>query len=371
MIAPEASATAELVFDLATALGWEIPTEAARALYVGILTDTGGFRFSNTTPRVLRVASALLERGVDPESIYGNGLRQLARGEGASHGGSAPDPGRRAEIGLAWVTVPPDALARHSTTADDLDGIVEYPRQIAGVRLALLFRQLANGRIKVSFRSMGKVDAAEIAQGFGGGGHRKAAGASAEGSLADVQQQVLDAARRYLRGLPAVRGMALRNGRSWRSPCRACQDCCSASRSRWPPPRSRRPSWSRAPAATGRIQGSVLLSPALSVRKPRIRMYGDYGPVPTLRSPAASEFANVVIYLDSAPTPDDAVGAPHRFVMQQQGEAFVPHVLARAARIHRRVSQRGSRLPQRVLALQRAIVRPGPLSQGHLQVGAV
>jgi plastocyanin len=57
-------------------------------------------------------------------------------------------------------------------------------------------------------------------------------------------------------------------------------------------------------------------------------MYGDYGPVPTPRSPAASEFANVVIYLDSVPTPDDAVGAPHRFVMQQQGEAFVPHVLA-------------------------------------------
>jgi len=76
---------------------------------------------------------------------------------------------------------------------------VEFPRQIAGVRLALLFRQLANGRIKVSFRSLGNVDAAEIAQGFGGGGHRKAAGASAQGSLAEVQQQVLEAARRYLR----------------------------------------------------------------------------------------------------------------------------------------------------------------------------
>ena len=108
------------------------------------------------------------------------------------------------DVGLAWVTVPPDALARHATTVDDLDGIVEYPRQIAGVRLALLFRQLANGRIKVSFRSLGNVDAAEIAQGFGGGGHRKAAGASAAGSLADVQQQVLEAVRRYLRGRAAA-----------------------------------------------------------------------------------------------------------------------------------------------------------------------
>ena len=70
LIAPEATATAELVFDLASALGWPLIPESARALYVGILTDTGGFRFSNTSARALRVAAALLERGVDPEGIY-------------------------------------------------------------------------------------------------------------------------------------------------------------------------------------------------------------------------------------------------------------------------------------------------------------
>jgi len=104
------------------------------------------------------------------------------------------------DVGLAWVTVPPDALQRHDATADDLDGIVEYPRSIAGVRLALLFRQIANGRVKVSFRSMGDVDVAELAQRFGGGGHARAAGASLEGSIAEAQQEVLAAARRYLRG---------------------------------------------------------------------------------------------------------------------------------------------------------------------------
>jgi len=70
LVAPEAAATAELVFDFASALQWPLSPDAARALYVGILTDTGGFRFANTSPRVLRVAGALLERGVDPESIY-------------------------------------------------------------------------------------------------------------------------------------------------------------------------------------------------------------------------------------------------------------------------------------------------------------
>lgn len=197
LVAPEATATAELVHDLAVALNWTIPTEAARALYVGLLTDTGGFRFSNTTPRCLQVAGALLERGVDPESIY----EQVYA--------SAPEGRVRllADVlstlvvepnGLAWVTVPPGAIERHGATADDLDGIVEHPRSIAGVRLALLFRQIAGGKVKVSFRSMGSVDVAALAHEFGGGGHAKASGATVEGPLAEAQTRVLDVARRYL-----------------------------------------------------------------------------------------------------------------------------------------------------------------------------
>src|SRR6267154_792536 len=189
LVAPEAAATAELVFDFASTLQWPLPPDAARALYVGILTDTGGFRFANTTPRVLRVASALLERGVDPESIYEAVYASSPEGKVRLTAEVLQTLVVEPDIGLAWVTVPPDALARHHTTADDLDGIVEYPRQIAGVRLALLFRQLANGRIKVSFRSMGNVDAAEIAQGFGGGGHRKAASAPSAEAPAALQQQ--------------------------------------------------------------------------------------------------------------------------------------------------------------------------------------
>jgi phosphoesterase RecJ-like protein len=198
LVDPAASATAELVYDLAVALGWDLPPAAARALYVGILTDTGGFRFANTTPRVLRVASALLECGLDPESIYetvyGSAPEGRVRLLAEVLGTLVVEP----EVGLAWVTVPPDALTRHGVTADDLDGVVEFPRSIAGVRLSLLFRQIANGRTKVSFRSIGNVDAAELAHQFGGGGHRKAAGASLDGALGEVEERVLAAARRYL-----------------------------------------------------------------------------------------------------------------------------------------------------------------------------
>src|SRR5881398_3929996 len=198
LVAPEAAATAELVFDLASALEWPLPPEAARALYVGILTDTGGFRFSNTSARALRIAGALLERGVDPESIYESVYASAPEGRIRLMAEVLQTLVVEPEVGLAWVTVPPDALRRHKATADDLDGLVEYPRSIAGVRLALLFRTIANGRVKVSFRSVGDVDVAELAHRFGGGGHRRAAGASLEGSIADVQRQVLGAARQYL-----------------------------------------------------------------------------------------------------------------------------------------------------------------------------
>ncbi len=199
LVAPEATATAELVFDLASALGWPLSAESARALYVGILTDTGGFRFANTSARALRVAAALLERGVDPEGIYEAVYASAPEGRVRLTAEVLQTLVVEPEVSLAWVTVPPDALDRHDATADDLDGIVEFPRSIAGVRLALLFRQIANGRIKVSFRSMGAVDVAELAHQFGGGGHKKAAGASFEGTMGEVEARVLTAAREYLR----------------------------------------------------------------------------------------------------------------------------------------------------------------------------
>jgi len=96
--------------------------------------------------------------------------------------------------------VPPGSIEKFGATADDLDGIVEHPRSIAGVRLALLFRQIAGGKVKVSFRSMGSVDVADLAHQFGGGGHAKASGASLEGPLSDAQTRVLEAARRHLNG---------------------------------------------------------------------------------------------------------------------------------------------------------------------------
>jgi phosphoesterase RecJ-like protein len=197
----KAAATGELIYLLARELGWEIGPSAARALYVAMLTDTGGFRFSNTRPRTLRIAADLLELGVDPEQVYLDVYASAPEGRPRLLAEVLQTLVVEPEVGLAWVTVPSGAIERHGVDADDLDGIVEHARSIHGIRLALLFREVSGGRIKVSFRSVGGVDVAALARQFGGGGHTKASGAAVIGTLAEIQPQILAASRAWLGGI--------------------------------------------------------------------------------------------------------------------------------------------------------------------------
>ena len=194
-----ACATAELVYDVAIVLGWEITAPIARSLYTGMLTDTGGFRFSNTSPRCLAVAAQLLACGVDPEDMYtriyasapAGRVRLMADVLGTLQVDEA--------IGLSWLSMQAGALEQHGVRSEDLDGIVEHARSIAGTRMALFFRDLGHGKVKVSFRSTGDTDVNAFARRFGGGGHAKAAGALISGELGEVRDRVVEEAREYLR----------------------------------------------------------------------------------------------------------------------------------------------------------------------------
>ena len=194
-----ACATGELVFDLAMELGLPITAPVATALYAALLTDTGGFRFSNTTPRCHAMAAQLLAAGVDPEEMYRRiyasvslGRLQLLRDALATL--SVDD-----ELGVAWISVPAGALEQYDLTSEDLDCIVEHPRSLSGTRLALFFRDLGYGKVKVSFRSTGDVDVNRFARQFGGGGHARASGALITGSMEEVRSRVVEAAREYVR----------------------------------------------------------------------------------------------------------------------------------------------------------------------------
>ena len=193
-----ACATGELIFDFATVLGLELTPEIATALYVAILTDTGGFRFANTSARCLSIAGQLLAAGVEPEEMYRIlyaslpvGRLHLLRDALAT---LEVDP----EYGLSWISVAAGAPEQYGLRAEDLEGIAEHPRSIGGTRMALFFRDLGHNRVKVSFRSTGSMDVNTFAKQFGGGGHMRAAGALINGNLEEVRHAVVAAAREYM-----------------------------------------------------------------------------------------------------------------------------------------------------------------------------
>ncbi|MGH7653814.1 MAG: DHH family phosphoesterase [Gemmatimonadaceae bacterium] len=194
----DACATGELVYDFAATLGLEITPAIATALYVAILTDTGGFRFSNTSPRCHAIAARLLSAGVDPEEMYRRIYASVPRGRLRLLRDSLDSLEVDETKGLAWVSIPAGALEKYDVSSESLDGIAEYPRSVIGVKLALLFRDLGHGKVKISFRSVRGVDANALARQFGGGGHARASGAMVAGTLEEVRTRVIAAAREML-----------------------------------------------------------------------------------------------------------------------------------------------------------------------------
>jgi phosphoesterase RecJ-like protein len=192
---PNACATGELVFDILLAAGGPWTDASVQGMYVAILTDTGSFRFSNSTPAAHRVTAELLARGVDPEEmnrrVYGAApvrkYRLLERALATLDVDEA--------LGISWMTIPPGAIEELGVTPDDLEGMVDIPRGVEGTRVGLLFRVTTTGEVKVSFRSNGPVNVNELARRFGGGGHVRASGAMVPGPLDRAVEVVVQATR--------------------------------------------------------------------------------------------------------------------------------------------------------------------------------
>ncbi len=197
---PGACATGELVFDVAQVLGWEITPDIARSLYTAILTDTGGFRFSNTSPRAHAIAAQLMTAGVNQEEIYRRVYASAPVGRVRLLAEVLQTLGVDEAHGLSWLSMRAGALNEYGVKQEDLDGIVEHARSIAGTKLAVFFRDLGHGKVKASFRSTGSFDANAFARRYGGGGHVRAAGALIPGRLDEVRERVLTDARLALAG---------------------------------------------------------------------------------------------------------------------------------------------------------------------------
>lgn len=183
LIRPDASAAGELVYDVIREAGVSLDADAATLLYAAIMSDTGSFRFSNTSARAFHIASELVRHGAKPAEI----AREIYETRSWSYvrllGRALESLERSADGRVAWITLPQSAIRQEGARQDESDGFIQYPRMIDGVEVALFFRELESGKVRVGFRSKGKVDVSRLAQSFGGGGHPRAAGCTVEGPL--------------------------------------------------------------------------------------------------------------------------------------------------------------------------------------------
>jgi phosphoesterase RecJ-like protein len=171
-----ACATGEIIYNLIVEMDGDIAPEDAEPIYVSIVTDTGNFRFSNTSPRVLAIASALVAKGVNVPTVYQEIFERnpaaFVKLLGAALASIRQDP--TGQLGYILMTrkMIHDCSADGEDTSDIINGVLT----IDGTKVALLFKELPDGRTKVSLRSKGAVDVNRIAMEFGGGGHRNASG---------------------------------------------------------------------------------------------------------------------------------------------------------------------------------------------------
>jgi phosphoesterase RecJ-like protein len=169
-----APATIMLAESLREMLGVPMTKDIALNFYVGLYTETGGFRYNNTTPDVLRLASQLVEAGVNPrfvgEQIYERmPLRRMKILARALDSLTVRD-------GVAWMAVTQADFKSMQATEEDVEDFVEYPRAVKGVKMAAFLRETPAGDVRVSLRAKSTTPVHKIAEHFGGGGHAYAAG---------------------------------------------------------------------------------------------------------------------------------------------------------------------------------------------------
>lgn len=192
-----ACATGELVYDLLNVAGYDgdWPEQIREGIYTAIITDTGSFRFSNTTPRAHAIAGEMIGRGVDPELMYRRLFGTVPMRRMTLLRAALDNLEADAELPLTWIAISRADMNASRASSDDLEGMIEYARSIEGTELAILFRETNDGGTKISFRSNGELDVNALARQFGGGGHVKASGALVAGTLEDAMPRVLEAAR--------------------------------------------------------------------------------------------------------------------------------------------------------------------------------
>jgi phosphoesterase RecJ-like protein len=193
-----ASAVGEMIYNLCKAIGGRITKEIAECVYMALVTDTGSFHFPNTSDRTLKVASELIKAGAEPtktgNSVYYNypwSRIELMR--------QVLDTVRRDETGQVAMMRQTIEMERFADTVEgDNSGFVNIPLTAREVLVAVYMREVEPGKYRASLRSKGNVNVAKVAEKFGGGGHKNAAGLGVEGDWHDKEREIVEAVQQAI-----------------------------------------------------------------------------------------------------------------------------------------------------------------------------
>ncbi len=199
---PTVEATARLVYDAVMALDVPLSATMARELFVGLAMDTGWFRHTNTTSETFALAGRLEAAGARPTLLYDVLFEQNSLPRMKLMGLVLDRLQVTAGGRVAYTEIRRGDYEATGATPADSEDLVNFPRSVAGVEVGLFFMEQPRGGIKVSFRARSRVDVARVAERFGGGGHRLAAGATLAGSLEEARARVLDAVTAALPPIP-------------------------------------------------------------------------------------------------------------------------------------------------------------------------
>jgi len=189
----DASSTCQMIYEfIDEVLEAQISLDVATCLYVGITTDTGNFKYDNTSPKTHRIASKLLELGVNIEEVTFNLYQNGSYNSIKFLGDFLQNLDITLDGKLALSTITLEMLRKYNLDSDETDSIINYGRDIKGVEVAITLKEVNENIIKASFRSKANVDVNKLAQIFGGGGHKKASGATIEGSMDYVKERIIE-----------------------------------------------------------------------------------------------------------------------------------------------------------------------------------
>jgi len=200
-IETKAASTGEIIYKLLREMGIELDKDIATCLYTAVSTDTGSFMYSNTTADTHLIAADLINNGADTDGLRENFFEGVSFKRFKLTKYAYQEVNFACDNLLAWIKIPYSFIGEIGAKEEETEGVVGHIRNIKDVEVALLLKEREDGKIKGSLRSKKMVDVSKIAEIFGGGGHKRAAGFELSGSLEEAEEIVISALKKELKNV--------------------------------------------------------------------------------------------------------------------------------------------------------------------------